>query len=89
VKLVFSSDAWEDYLVWQQSHQEILKRINELIKETRRTPFAGIGKPEPLRGDLQGWWSRRITREHRLLYRVAGQGAGKTLEILACRLHYR
>jgi toxin YoeB len=88
VRILFSDHAWEDYLFWQENDREILSRLSTLIKETRRTPFAGIGKPEPLRGDLQGWWSRRITIEHRLIYRVAGQPEAQVLEIMICRFHY-
>lgn len=84
MKLVFSERAWEDYLYWQARDAKILDRLNTLIKETSRTPFVGIGKPEPLRGELSGWWSRRITQEHRLVYRVEkGQ-----LQIAQCRYHY-
>ena len=66
----------------------MLRRINELIENARRTPFAGIGKPEPLKGEFSGWWSRRIDREHRLVYRVEGQADAQTLVIAACRFHY-
>ena len=69
-------------------HRTALQRVNGLIAEARRRPFQGIGKPEPLKGNLKGWWSRRITGEHRLVYRVAGQGAEQALEILQCRWHY-
>ena len=89
MKLVFSARAWEDYLFWQDQDRDILKRLNELLKDARRSPFSGIGKPEPLGGDLKGWWSRRITREHRLIYRASGQREAQALEIAACRLHYR
>jgi toxin YoeB len=89
VKLVFSEAAWEDYLHWQQSDRTVLARVNELIRQAQRTPFAGIGKPEPLVGALKGWWSRRINREHRLVYRVTGMGEGQSIEIAACRFHYR
>ena len=89
MKLVFSDDAWSDYLHWQQTDAATLARLNDVIKDTRRSPFKGIGKPEPLVGDLKGWWSRRITREHRLVYRVSGRGAEMALEIAACRFHYR
>ena len=89
MKLVFASDAWEDYLFWQKHDRSALERLNILIREARRRPFEGIGKPEPLRGDLKGWWSRRITAEHRLVYRVAGNGETQALEILSCRFHYR
>jgi len=83
VKLIFHEDAWEDYLYWQASDPKILARINLLIKEARRTPFKGIGKPEPLRGKLAGWWSRRIDQEHRLVYRLAEEG----LLVAQCRYH--
>ncbi|KGM35465.1 Txe/YoeB family addiction module toxin [Inquilinus limosus] len=88
MKLVFSSAAWADYLFWQQNDKAALGRVNELIKDAMRSPFAGIGKPEPLVGDLKGWWSRRITREHRLIYRVTGSGEAQALEIASCRFHY-
>lgn len=84
MKLVFSEQAWADYLYWQTQDKKTLERINTLIKECSRTPFEGVGKPEPLRGDLRGWWSRRIDREHRLVYRVEN-GA---LLIAQCRYHY-
>ena len=70
MKLVFSERAWEDYLHWQAQDEKILERLNTLIRETSSTPFLGAVKPEPLRGSLSGWWSRRITQEHRLVYRV-------------------
>jgi len=70
VKLVFHEKAWEDYLYWHSSDGKPLDGINTLIKETSRMPFTGTGKPEPLRGPLSGWWSRRITQEHRLVYRA-------------------
>lgn len=66
----------------------MVRRINELIRDTQRNPFAGLGKPEPLRNEMSGWWSRRITDEHRLVYRVTGKGDGQALEIAACRFHY-
>lgn len=88
MRLVFSDQAWEDYLHWQASDANTLERINHLIKECCRSPFKGIGKPEPLRGELQGWWSRRITLEDRLVYRVTGKGAAQQLEIAQCRYHY-
>lgn len=89
MRLLFSSLAWEDYLTWQSTDPAALKRLNELIRDARRSPFQGIGKPEPLVGPLKGWWSRRITLEHRLVYRVTGEGDAKTLEVAACRTHYR
>lgn len=84
MKVVFSPLAWEQYLHWQSADRKALRKINELIKVCQRTPFDGIGKPEPLRGNLAGFWSRRITQEHRLVYRVK-DGA---LEIAMCRYHY-
>jgi toxin YoeB len=88
VRLVFSSNAWEDYLHWQSTDPNVLDRLNALIRECLRTPFKGTGKPEPLKGDLKGWWSRRITLEDRLVYRVTGKGADQQLEIAQCRYHY-
>lgn len=88
MKLLWADHAWEDYLFWQASDPTTLKRINDLIREVRRTPFTGIGKPEPLRGNLSGWWSRRITGSHRLVYRVGGHGETQAVEILQCRWHY-
>ena len=84
MKLVFTESAWADYLWFQGRDRQTLKRINLLIRDTLRTPFEGIGKPEPLKADLSGYWSRRIDDEHRLVY-----GATKTeLVIIACRYHY-
>lgn len=80
----FSDNAWQDYLHWQQSDRQLLRRVNELIKAIEREPFAGIGKPEPLRHALAGYWSRRINDEHRLVYKVEG----KVLMIAAARYHY-
>lgn len=88
MKLVFSSRAWEDYLFWQASDPNVLERLNSLIKECMRDPFHGTGKPEPLKGDLKGWWSRRITLEDRLVYRVSGAAGAQALEIAQCRYHY-
>jgi toxin YoeB len=84
MKLIFSEQAWDDYLYWQAHDSKLLERINGLIKECTRTPFKGTGKPEPLRGPLSGWWSRRITQEHRLVYRPSDEG----LLIAQCRYHY-
>ena len=88
MKLLWSDEAWEDYLYWQTTDRDVLRRINELVRDASRSPFKGIGKPEPLKGDLSGWWSRRITGDHRLVYRVAGKGADRRLEIISCRYHY-
>jgi toxin YoeB len=84
VTLQFSDPAWEDYLYWQQTDKKMLKRINDLIKAIQRDPFQGIGKPEPLRHALAGYWSRRITDEHRIVYKVE-QGV---LLIAQVRYHY-
>jgi len=88
VKLIFSDGAWDDYLYWIGADPKVLARLNALIEECRRTPFKGRGKPEPLKGDLAGWWSRRLTSEDRLVYRVAGRGPDQALEIAQCRFHY-
>ena len=88
MKLVFWPTAWDDYLHWQAQDRKVLERINGLIKECLRDPFRGTGKPEPLSGNLSGWWSRRITQEDRLVYRVSGNGADQVLEISQCRFHY-
>jgi toxin YoeB len=88
VRLLFSSGAWEDYLHWQTADPATLRRLNDLIRECRRTPFSGTGKPEPLKGNLKGWWSRRINTADRLVYRVSGADEAQTLEIAQCRFHY-
>lgn len=88
MKIVFASAAWEDYLHWQAEDAKLLVRVNALIKECMRDPFRGTGKPEPLGGNLSGWWSRRINSEHRLVYRVTGKGEGQAIEVVACRYHY-
>ena len=82
--LKFSDYAWADYLYWQTTDKQMLKRINALIKECQRTPFEGTGKPEPLKHQLAGFWSRRIDQTHRLVYAVEGD----VLEIAQCRDHY-
>lgn len=84
MRLVFTASAWEDYLWFLDHDRKLLKRINQLLKESARTPFAGIGKPEPLKGELSGYWSRRINDEHRLVYTVAVND----LIVVACRYHY-
>jgi len=88
MKLVFAPLAWVDYLFWQETDPALCRRINDLIKDVSRSPVNGIGKPEPLAGNLRGWWSRRITREHRLVYRVTGTAPDQALEIAMCRFHY-
>lgn len=84
MNIQFSSKAWDDYVYWQQIDKKILKKINELIKDISRSPYEGIGKPEPLKHALSGFWSRRITDEHRLIYRVEGA----VLYIAQARYHY-
>jgi toxin YoeB len=88
VNVVFRPASWADYLQWQREDEKILERINLLVEECRRDPFRGMGKPEPLRQNLAGWWSRRISSEHRLVYRVRGSGDDQVIEILSCRYHY-
>jgi toxin YoeB len=88
MRLLWATAAWEDYLFWQTADPKVLEAINSLIKDIRRDPFKGLGKPEPLKHNLSGWWSRRITGEHRLVYRVSGQPENPLLEILSCRYHY-
>jgi len=82
--IIFSKNSWEDYTSWLADDKTMLKKINELIKEIQRTPFEGRGQPEPLKYDLAGFWSRRIDREHRLVYQVLDD----KLVIYSCRYHY-
>jgi toxin YoeB len=84
VRLIFSEHAWEDYRYWQRTDRKILQRINTLIREIQRTPFAGIGKPEPLKHGLSGYWSRRINDEHRIIYKIEAD----SLCIAQLRYHY-
>ena len=84
MKLTWSEEAWEDYLYWQDADKRMVKKINALIKDVLRTPFEGKGKPEPLKHNLSGFWSRRITEEHRLVYATAESA----ILIAACRYHY-
>jgi len=84
MKLIWSENSWNDYLYWQNNDKKIVKRINTLIKEIKREPFSGIGKPEPLKYELAGCWSRRITNEHRLVYEVSND----SIYIISCRYHY-
>lgn len=83
-KFLFTEDAWEDYLYWQTQDKKMLKRINQLLQDIERNGYNGIGKPEPLRGDLSGFWSRRIDDEHRIVYRLSED----RVEIIQCRGHY-
>jgi len=84
VRLLFADEAWEDYLYWQKQDRRMVERINKLIRETQREPFGGLGKPEPLKHALAGYWSRRITDEHRMVYKIEG----KTLLLAQLRYHY-
>jgi toxin YoeB len=84
LKKIWSDIAWEDYLYWQKQNKNLLKRINLLIKDIERNPSDGIGKPEPLKDNLSGWWSRRIDDTHRIIYRVEND----YLEIAQCGGHY-
>lgn len=84
MEIVWQTNAWEDYLYWQKNDKQKLKRINELIKDCQRNKFEGIGKPEPLKENLAGLWSRRIDNEHRLVYKIQEN----RLHIIQCRFHY-
>ncbi|CAN5704434.1 type II toxin-antitoxin system mRNA interferase toxin YoeB [soil metagenome] len=84
MRLTWLPGGWADYLWWQENDHKTLARVNELIRDALRSPFSGIGKPEPLKGNLKSWWSRRITQEHRLVYRFENE----TVVILQCRFHY-
>jgi len=88
MNLLWTEGGWSDYLFWQENDRDVLRRLNSLIREVQRTPFSGIGKPEPLLGEFAGWWSRRITREHRLVYRIVGPARDQRIEIAGCRFHY-
>ena len=88
MKVAFDQEAWDDYVHWQENEPAMVHKLNLLIAECRRSPFKGVGKPEPLKHEFKGWWSRRITREHRMIYRVTGAGADQSLEIIQCRYHY-
>ena len=84
MKLLFSDNAWDDYIYWQKTDKKILHRINALIKETKRSPFEGVGKPEPLKHALSGYWSRRINDERRFVYKVSGDA----IHVAQLRYHY-
>ena len=84
MKLIFADEAWEDYLYWQTQDKRIVDRINKLIRETQREPFSGVGKPEPLKHALAGFWSRRINEEHRMVYKIEGDA----LLLAQLRYHY-
>ena len=84
MKILFSNQAWQDYMHWQETDKKTVKKINELIKDIARSPFQGLGKPEPLKHALSGFWSRRISHEHRIVYRVEGD----VIELAQLRYHY-
>ena len=84
MRLIFSSNSWEDYLYWQHTDKKILRRINDLIKDIQRNKYQGVGKPEPLKHNLSGYWSRRITSEHRIVYKIEDD----TILIAQLRYHY-
>ena len=84
LNIMWTAEAWDDYVYWQGQDKKTLKRINQLVKDTQRTPFEGVGKPEPLKANLTGFWSRRIDETNRLVYEVAGA----QINIVSCRYHY-
>lgn len=88
MNLLWTPNAWDDYLHWQRTDQKVLETINKLIADIKRDPFKGLGKPEPLKHDLQGYWSRRITLQDRLVYRVVGASSNQQIQIIQCRYHY-
>ena len=81
--------GWADYIEWQNIDQKMVGRVNALLQDVLRSPFVGLGKPEPLRENWTGWWSRRISDEHRIVYRVVGYGEDQVIEIAQCRFHYK
>jgi len=89
VNLHFTRSGWDDYLHWSRTDPAVQRRLNDLLEDIRRHPFTGIGKPEPLRGELSDWWSRRITAEHRLIYRVVGKkGEDQRVQVAQAKHHY-
>jgi toxin YoeB len=84
----WTEDAWQDYLAWQHENERVFDAINALIEDIKRDPFKALGKPEPLKHALQGWWSRRITGDHRLVYRVTAQGETQPIDLVQCKYHY-
>jgi toxin YoeB len=88
MNVFWAPNARRDYLDWKNADPKIHAAIDELIADIKRHPFEGLGKPEPLKFNQRGWWARRITKEHRLVYRVSGKGAEQKLEIAQCRYHY-
>jgi toxin YoeB len=89
MNLLWVPSAWRDYVAWAETDPQIWKRINELVRDIQRDPFRGIGKPEPLKAEYAGWWSRRIDEKHRLVYRVIGKaGEDQRVHIIKCCEHY-
>jgi toxin YoeB len=88
MKIAFTPDGWKDFTEWIETDRKKLNRLLRLIKECSRSPFTGLGEPEPLKHDWAGWWSRRIDQEHRLVYRVTTRDGEQVLEIAQCRYHY-
>jgi toxin YoeB len=88
VNTVFSGRAWDDYVALAETDTKTLRKLNRLIEDCKRDPFRGLGKPEPLKENLKGWWSRRLSDEHRLVYRIVGSGSDQLIEIAQCRFHY-
>jgi len=88
MRVVWSKRAIQDFQYWEKADPKIVQAIKNLIADIKKTPFQGLGKPEPLKHDLSGWWSRRITKEHRLVYQISGKRDAQMLEIAACRYHY-
>ena len=89
MKIHFADDGWDDYLHWSRTDTTVHQRLNDLVEDVPQHPFTGLGKPEALKGDLSGWWSRRMTGQHRLMYRVQGRpGEDQRAEIVQCRYHY-
>lgn len=88
MKTTFTETGWEDYTYWQNLDPSVVDKTNTLLNDIHRSPFKGLGKPEPLRGNLAGWWSRRITLEHRLVYKVDGSRPDQVVTIIQARFHY-
>ncbi|MBT1688034.1 Txe/YoeB family addiction module toxin [Dawidia soli] len=88
MQIAFTDHAWDDYLYWQTNDTDTLQKVNDLIREIKREPFKGTGKPEPLKGNLAGYWSRRITGEHRFVYRISGIKPNQIFTIIQLRFHY-
>ena len=88
MNILFTQNAWEEYCYWQDNDKKIISKIRDLLTQIQRTPFQGIGNPEALRNNLKGYWSRRITREHRIVYKVEGKKPNQVLTVVQLRFHY-